>query len=135
MTMFNSIGIAQSGIGTYKAWIDAISDNVANVNTVRSTSEPAFQTRYVLAQAVENGGVGAGVRVGGIELSDGEGKLVSMPDHPLADENGMVRMPDVDLSEQMTTMIMAQRGYQASTSQLDRVRESYQSAIAMGHLS
>ena len=133
--MFEGLRITGSGMQVHKTWLDAISDNVANVNTVRSTSEPAFQTRYVLAQAVENGGVGAGVRVGGIELSDGEGKLVSMPDHPLADENGMVRMPDVDLSEQMTTMIMAQRGYQAAASQLDRVRESYQSAIQMGRLS
>jgi flagellar basal-body rod protein FlgC len=133
--VFEGLRITGSGMQVHKTWLDAISDNVANVNTVRSTSEPAFQTRYVLAQAVENGGVGAGVRVGGIELSDGEGKLVSMPDHPLADENGMVRMPDVDLSEQMTTMIMAQRGYQAAASQLDRVRESYQSAIQMGRLS
>ena len=48
--------------------MDAISDNVANVNTVRSTGQAAFQARYVLAQAVENGGTGAGVQVAGIQL-------------------------------------------------------------------
>lgn len=134
--MFEGIRISGSGMQVHKTWLDAISDNVANVNTVRSTNEPAFQTRYVLAQAVENGtGIGDGVRVAGIELSDGEGKLVYSPDHPLADEAGYVRMPDVDLSEQLTTMIMAQRGYQASAAQLDRVRSSYQSAIQMDRLS
>jgi flagellar basal-body rod protein FlgC len=132
--VFEGIRISGSGMQVHKTWLDAISDNVANANTVRSTGETAFQSRYVIAQAVEDGGVGGGVRVGGIELSSGEGKLVSSPDHPLADANGMVRMPDVDLSEQLTTMIMAQRGYQASVSQLDRVRESYQSAIQMGRL-
>lgn len=133
--MFEGINIAGSGMQVHKTWLDAISDNVANVNTVRRTSETAFQTRYVLAQAVENGGVGAGVQVGGIELSSGQGKLVYSPDHPLADANGMVRMPDVELDEQLTTMIMAQRGYQANAAQLDRVRESYQSAIQMGRIS
>jgi flagellar basal-body rod protein FlgC len=133
--VFEGIRISGSGMQVHKTWLDAISDNVANVNTVRSTNEPAFQTRYVLAQARENGGVGDGVQVGGIELSSGEGKLVYSPDHPLADAAGYVRMPDVDLGEQLSTMIMAQRGYQASAAQLDRVRSSYQSAIQMGRLS
>jgi flagellar basal-body rod protein FlgC len=43
-----------------------------------------------------------------------------------------VRLPDVDLAEQMTSMIMAQRGYQANAANLDRVRASYQAALQMG---
>jgi flagellar basal-body rod protein FlgC len=130
--MFDALGITGSGMLVHKTWMDAISDNVANVNTVRSTDQDAFQTRYVIAQAVENGGAGAGVRVGGVELGSPVGRLVYDPNHPLADENGLVRLPDVDLAEQLTTMIMAQRGYQANISQLDRVRTAYQSAIQMG---
>jgi flagellar basal-body rod protein FlgC len=44
----------------------------------------------------------------------------------------MVRLPNIDLGEQMTDMIMAQRGYQANVANLDRVRETYQAAIQMG---
>jgi flagellar basal-body rod protein FlgC len=99
---------------------------------VRPTSEAAFQARYVDAVSVENGSTGAGVRAEAIEMTDPEGKLVYSPDHPLADAQGMVRLPNVDLGEQMTTMIMAQRGYQANISQLDRVKSSYQAAIQMG---
>ena len=44
----------------------------------------------------------------------------------------MVRRPDVDLGEQMTDMVMAQRGYQANIANLDRVRSAYQAAIQMG---
>ncbi len=130
--MFESLGIAGSALNVHQTWIDAISDNIANVNTVRATSESAFQARYVVAMAVENGSTGAGVRVGGVEMNDPEGRLVYSPDHPLADANGLIRLPNVDLGEQMTTMIMAQRGYQANISQLDRVKSSYQAAIAMG---
>jgi flagellar basal-body rod protein FlgC len=130
--MFDALGIAASGMQLHKTWMDAISDNIANINTARRTSESAFQTRYVVAQAVENGGVGGGVTVAGIQLSSGQGKVVYDPNNPLADSQGMVRLPDVDLSEQMTTMIMAQRGYQANISALDRVKASYQAAIAMG---
>jgi flagellar basal-body rod protein FlgC len=130
--MFDALGVTASGMHVHRVWMDAISDNVANVNTVRPTSEAAFQSRYVVAQALEDGSTGAGVAVGGIELSSPVGKLVYDPTHPMADANGLVRLPDVDLGEQLTTMIMAQRGYQANISNLDRVRASYQAAIAMG---
>jgi flagellar basal-body rod protein FlgC len=130
--MFDAINVSGSGMGLHKTWMDAISDNVANVNTVRRTSESAFQTRYIVAQAVEDGGTGDGVAVAGVALSGPEGKIVNDPGNPLADENGNVRLPDVDLGEQLTSMIMAQRGYQANISQLDRVKASYQAAIQMG---
>jgi flagellar basal-body rod protein FlgC len=130
--MFEALQTVNSGMQLHQAWMDAISDNVANINTVRSTRQAAFQARYVLAQAAENGGTGEGVRVAGIQLGSAQGRLVYNPDHPLADAKGYVRMPDIDLGEQMTDMIMAQRGYQANAANLDRIRASYQAAIQMG---
>src|SRR5258705_12861095 len=110
----------------HKVWMDAISDNVANVNTVRRTSEAAFQSRYVVAAAMEDGSTGAGVEVAGVALGSAEGRVVYDPTHPLADANGNVRLPDVDLGEQLTTIIAAQRGYQANISAMDRIRSAYQ---------
>jgi flagellar basal-body rod protein FlgC len=130
--MFESLNISGSGMTVHKMWMDAISDNIANINTVRPTSEKAFQARYVVAQSIEDGGIGAGVGVAGIELGSEVGRLVSDPNNPLADAKGIVRQPDIDLGEQMTTMIMAQRGYEANISNLDRVRSAYQAAIQMG---
>src|SRR3546814_18198846 len=99
--------------------MDALGDNLANLNTVRSTDEAAFQARDVVAEAVDYGsagvsGVGTGSRVAGIEYGTAEGRLVHQPDHPLADEDGMVRMPDIAMATQMTPLIQAQRGYQAN---------------------
>lgn len=130
--MFESLNISGSGMFVHKEWMNAVSDNIANVNTARPTSENAFQARYIQAQAVEDGGVGAGVAVAGVQLGDAEGRLVYDPNNPIADAQGLVRLPDVDLGDQMTEMIMAQRGYQANISNLDRVRGAYQAAIQMG---
>jgi len=130
--MFEALGVSGSGMQVHKAWMDAISDNIANINTVRSTSDSAFQARYVIADAVENGSTGAGVAVGGIQLGSATGRVVYDPTHPLADAQGLVRLPDIDLGEQLTTMIMAQRGYQANIAALDRARDAYQAAIQMG---
>ena len=130
--MFEALGISGSGLHVHQQWMDAISDNIANVNTARPTSGPAFQARYIVAAGVEDGGTGAGVATVGVQLGDAAGRLVQDPTNPLADAKGYVRLPDIDLGEQMSTMIMAERGYQANLANVDRVKETYQSAIQMG---
>jgi flagellar basal-body rod protein FlgC len=128
--MFSALGVIGSGMQVHQMWMNALSDNIANINTVRPTSQAAFQGRYIVANSID-GGEG-GVRVAGVVLGSPQGRVVSDPGNPLADAKGMVRVPDIDLGEQMTDMIMAQRGYQANVANLDRVRESYQAAIQMG---
>lgn len=132
MTIFGAIGVAGTGLTVMRKWMDAVSDNIANVNTVRSTDEAAFQQRYVIAQEVAGPQGGQGVQVGGILLGDPEGRLRYEPDHPLADADGNVRYPDVDLAGQMTQLIMAQRSYQANAAVVDRAREAYQAALTIG---
>jgi flagellar basal-body rod protein FlgC len=130
--LFDILGTSGSGLRTYRTWLDAISDNIANVNTAKRTSENAFQTRYVQAEAIEDGEVGRGVRVAGIVKGSAEGRMVHEPDNPLADENGYVRYPDVDLGEQMSHLLLAQRGYQANIAVVERAQQAYQSALTIG---
>jgi flagellar basal-body rod protein FlgC len=130
MTIFGAIGIASTGLTVHRKWLDAVSDNLANVSTVRSTSEAAFQQKYVIAQ--EMTGDQGGVQVAGILQGSAEGRLVYEPGHPLADAQGYVRYPDIDMSSQMTQLIMAQRGYQANAAVVDRAKETYQAALQIG---
>jgi len=133
MGTFAAIGIAGSGLDVYRKWIDAVSDNLANINTVRPSNEAAFQARYVVAQANDNqGGESGGVHVAGAAFGSAEGRLVYEPDHPLADQNGYVRYPDIDMSSQMVQLIMAQRGYQANASVIDRAKDMYSTALTIG---
>ena len=134
MSMFGSLGVSASGVDVYQTWIDAISDNVANVNTIRSTDEAAFQQKLVVAESTGAGGnsIGSGARVSGIRLGDEEGRLIYDPTHPLADDDGMVRAPDMDLETQMTHLIVAQRSYQANVTVFERARDSYQRALEIG---
>ncbi|NJC71798.1 flagellar basal-body rod protein FlgC [Planosporangium thailandense] len=132
---FGAIGIAGTGLTVYRKWLDAISDNISNMNDASPTSGPAFQARYVLAQAQvdPNTGDGAGVAVGGTVLSgNAQGREVYEPTNPLADANGMVRYPDIDLGSQMAQMIMAQRGYQANLAVVDRAKTAYEAALQLG---
>lgn len=129
MSTFNAIGIAGSGVTVYRKWLDAVADNLANINTTTRTSENAFQARYVEARAAQDGN---GAEVGGIQYGSAEGILAYEPDNPLADAEGYVRRPDIDMGNQMAQLMMAQRSYQANLSVVDRARESYNAAINLG---
>ena len=126
---FDMIGIAGTALTVHRKWLDAVSDNLANMNNASATSGPAFQARYV--EAAE-GSEGSGVYVKGTQLGSAEGRIVYQPDHPLADADGNVKYPDIDMAEQMGALIIAQRGYQANAQVVDRARETYMAALEIG---
>ena len=126
--MYSSLGISGSGLRAFRTWIDSISDNISNLNTVRPTSEAAYQARYIQTTDDPNGGT----LVTGVRFGPATGIVVSDPTNPLADQYGLVRRPDIDLNEQMTSLLIAQRGYQANVAVVERAREAYQQALTLG---
>ncbi|MDP9388842.1 MAG: flagellar basal body protein [Actinomycetota bacterium] len=131
MALFGAITTAGSGLRVHRTWLDAVADNIANVNTVRPAGQEAFRSRFVVAQAVDYGSA-RGVRVAGTVFGNPEGRIRYEPGHPLADAQGLVRYPDIDLGDQMTQLLVAQRGYQANLAVVERAREAYQSALGLG---
>ncbi|WP_407344566.1 flagellar basal body rod protein FlgC [Pengzhenrongella phosphoraccumulans] len=132
MSIFGAIGIASTGLTVHRKWLDAVSDNLANMNNATATSETAYQAKYVVAQANGAASEPGGVSVTGIALGDAAGRVVYEPANPLADAEGNVRYPDVDMASQMTQLIMAQRGYQANAAVVDRAKETYMAALQIG---
>ena len=133
MSVFDTLGIGGSGLLVHRKWLDAVSDNMANINTVKSFDEEPFRERMIVAQAVDYGSGEGGVRAARAEFGgDPEGRVVHEPDHPLANADGYVRYPDVDLGDQMVQLMMAQRGYQANLAVVERATNAYQAALQLG---
>jgi flagellar basal-body rod protein FlgC len=137
MSIFGAFNTAGSGLKVMRTWLDAVSDNIANLNDVTRTSDPAFAERFVHASAVDYGQAGqgstdGGAKVDGVLFGATTGRLVYEPENPLADADGMVKYPDIDLGDQMSQLLVAQRGYQANLAVVDRVRDAYQQALNIG---
>ena len=128
MGAFDLLRIAGSSLGMHQTWLDALGNNIANVNTVTRTSENAFQAEMVVAGSRPDGGV----QVQGIALGDPQGELVHDPGNALADADGNVRAPATDLATQMTQLVMAQRGFQASVQVTKDAQDTYSSALQIG---
>jgi flagellar basal-body rod protein FlgC len=134
MSIFPVLETAQSALHTNRVWMDAVADNIANINTVRSFDGPAFQARFIVATAKradhnDPPGVGGGVDPTAVLFGDPKGRVVYDPTHPLANKDGLVRHPDIDLGDQMTSLLMAQRAYQLNLAVVDRARDAYLQAL------
>ena len=133
MAVFDTLGISASGLMVNRKWMDAVSDNMSNINTVNPYDDEPFRERLIIAQAVDYGSGEGGTRVARVEFGgDPNGRVVYEPDHPLANEEGYVRYPDIDMGDQMVSLMMAQRGYQANLAVVERATNAYQAALRLG---
>ena len=127
--MFGALDAASSGVNLGKTMMDVIADNVANANTVRPAGQAPFRASLVVAQARTGTD---GVDVSGVVEQAGPPDVVYDPENPLADAGGYVTRPKVDMTEEMTNMMMASRLYQANLNVMQQARDSYAQALRIG---
>lgn len=147
MSFFNSFDISGSGLTAQRLRLDVIADNIANVSTTRTENGEPYRRRYVVLQSAENPSFselynneldgaaeasGAGVRVQQIAEDQSDFKLSYDPSNPDAGADGYVRMPNVELVQEMVDMIGAQRAYEANASVMDATKAMAQRALEMG---
>lgn len=131
--LFRSLGIASSGLTAQRTRIDTIATNLANAETTRTPEGGPYRRRVVLLQ--EAGGAaapgmpgaagpeqGAGVRVAGVVETLAEGPVVYDPGHPDADEAGYVRLPNVNISEELIDLLASRRLFEANASVFQAVK-------------
>jgi flagellar basal-body rod protein FlgC len=130
---FSSIDIARSGLGFNKFWMDTIAHNISNINTMTTPGQEPFRALMVVAMPIsQNSATGGGVSVSQVLAQEGEPALTVDPDNPLADADGNVAAPLVDLGSQMGDLIMASRSYQANMSVFKEARQSLEAATSLG---
>jgi flagellar basal-body rod protein FlgC len=134
MSLFGAFNISASGIDAAQTWINTTAGNIANANDVAPVSGKAYQAQtpvYTPTTSLPDGS-GDGVAVAGIDLGDSTGIVESDPTSPLANSQGLVRVPDVSMGQQLVNLVQAQNDYQANTAALERAKTAYQAALTLG---
>ncbi|HOK62335.1 MAG TPA: flagellar basal body rod protein FlgC [Soehngenia sp.] len=129
MSVFKSLQINASGLSLERLKMDIISTNIANVNTTRAENGEAYRKKIVVfSENLEKEinrisgvtkKVSSGVKVDGIEEDESEFRIVYDPTHPDADENGYVQLPNVNIVDEMVSLINTQRAYEANVTCLN----------------
>ncbi|HTZ09367.1 MAG TPA: flagellar basal body rod C-terminal domain-containing protein [Acidimicrobiales bacterium] len=131
--LFGNINVSGSGVSAAQTWLNTIAGNIANMDDVSPTDEATYgEQTPVFEPDAALGQVGEGVTVAGVDEGSTAGIIEADPTSPLADAQGEVRVPDIELGGQMVNMIQAQDDYQANTSAMADARSAYQSALTLG---
>jgi flagellar basal-body rod protein FlgC len=141
--MFSAIDAAASGLTAERLRLDVISNNIANANTTRTTAGGAYRRQRVVFQPrTEQSSflqtlnsqlaIGEGVRVVGIEQDESPLRQVYDPQHPDANREGYVEMPNIQIVSEMVDMITATRAYEANVAVVNAAKGMATKALEIG---
>jgi flagellar basal-body rod protein FlgC len=117
--MMTALDISTSGLIAQRARLNAISSNLANMSSLRNESGEVkpYQARYTVFQTDPTIGTrqgGVGVKVASVETETVEPLLKFQPNHPLADAQGYVAYPNVNMTREFVDALEATRAYEAN---------------------
>lgn len=132
MSMFGSMNISASGLEASRKRMEAVASNLANAESSAPVGGQVYQPRRVkLSEAYESfqnelrwQSRGQGVESETVE-ENRPARLVHDPGHPDADANGMVRIPDIELTDELAEMMAARRAYDAGLTAYSQARELF----------
>lgn len=136
MSLFNIFEISGSGLTAQSIRMNATASNIANAETISSNSGETYRARIPIFSALieqqYNQSNSAMVRVDRIEESQQPLRVQYRPDHPMADENGNIYLPNVNLIEEMANMISASRSYQTNIEVMNTSKQMLMRTLSLG---
>jgi len=151
--IFRTLSISASGLSVQRTRLDAISENLANVQTTRTEDGGPYRRKNVTVRAV-NTPAGSSfssvyndlaVKVPGArstelfmpqvpeaEITEDNKTPFTLeydPGHPDADSDGMVKMPNVNIIDEMVDMVTATRAYEANVTAIESAKDIFLSAL------
>jgi flagellar basal-body rod protein FlgC len=133
---FSSIDISSSGLFAQRARLDVIANNIANVSTTRTDAGGPYRRQEVVLRAHSGtlGSADGGVQVDKVVESTDPPKEVHDPSHPDAGPDGIVKMPNVNVVQEMVDMIAATRAYEANVQAISAARSMASKALEIGRV-
>jgi flagellar basal-body rod protein FlgC len=137
MSLFNIFEVSGSAMSAQSVRLNTTASNLANADSASSSLEQTYRSREPVFAAVMKGLQGGnaqsvGVRVAGIVESDAPLDIRYEPNNPMANEEGYVFMPNVNVVDQMANMISASRTYQNNVEVLNTSKQLLLATIRLG---
>ena len=133
MSMFNVFQIAGSALTAQSVRLNATSSNLANADSVVSADGQPYRAKQVVFTASPVAGQEAvGVQVRQVVEDASPPRMVFEPKNPLANGQGYVSFPNVNVVEEMVNMISASRAYQVNVEMMNNAKQLILKTLAIG---
>ena len=144
MDFLSSLNISGSGLTAQKMRMDVISQNIANAEVTRTEAGTPYRRKMVVLSSI-NGGASfkdalnnaTAVKTSGVEVQsivEDQSDLVPVynPNHPDANSDGYVMMPNVNTAQEMVDMMSASRAYEADITAFNATKAMVLKALEIG---
>ena len=134
MSLFKVFDISGSALRAQTVRLNTTASNMANIDSISSSTATTYRSRQPVFAAQLDAAEDdvAGVDVLGIVESQAPLRREYRPDHPLADQQGYVNLPNVNPVEEMANMISASRSYQTNVEVLNTSKQMLMRTLSLG---
>lgn len=138
MSLLRVFDIAGSALAAQSVRLNVTASNMANADSVSSSIDQTYRARQPVFAAVldefrfADEPLPGGVRVAGVVESDAPLQRRYAPEHPAADAEGYIFMPNVSVVEEMANMISASRSYQGNVDVMNASKQMLMKTLALG---
>jgi flagellar basal-body rod protein FlgC len=134
MSLLSVFGVSGSAVSAQSQRLNVVASNLANADSAAGPDGTPYKARQVVfqTQQIDADPTASGVRVSQVVEDGTPARRIHDPNHPLADADGYVTMPNVNVVEEMVNMISASRSYQTSIDVMNTAKTLLQKTLQMG---
>lgn len=139
MELLPGFAISGSALSAQKLRLDIIGNNIANISTTRTENGGPYKRQMPVFEERLRGEMGDGFRGNGVKVSrivedDSPPRLEYNPEHPDANEQGFVSLPNINMVDEMVDMITATRAYEANVTAFNTAKTMALKALEIGNV-
>ncbi len=137
MGLFNVMAISSTGMEAESVRLNTTASNIANANSVSSSYGETYKARHPvfaaeMQRATDDQTKGVGVQVLGVVESNKPLQIEYAPGNPMADENGYIYKPNVNVVEEMADMMSASKAYETNVQVADTTKRLFRRVLQLG---
>lgn len=139
MSLLNVFGISESAVAAQSQRLNVVASNIANANSVSGPDGQPYRAREVVFRAVPTDAAQPGaaqspakVEVAGVVESAAPPRTVYDPKNPMADAQGYVELPNVNVVDEMVNMLSASRSYQDNVEVMNTTKNLLLKTLTLG---
>ena len=131
------MNISGTGMAAETVRLNTTASNIANANSVSSSYEDTYKARHpifaaAMDQAAHDQTKGVGVKVLGVVESQKPLQVEYAPGNPMADKNGYIYKPNVNIVEEMADMLSASKAYETNVQIADTTKRIFRHVLQLG---
>ena len=132
MSLFNIFNISGGALTAQSQRLNTVASNLANADSATGPDGTPYRAKQVVFSTVPVGRAASGVRVTAVVEDQSPMRRMFDPKHALADEQGYVTMPNVNVVDEMVNMMSASRSYQNNVEVMNTAKTLLLKTLTLG---